>query len=60
MIVAKPILLLENGKILNKALLKARISREEFISYLRLKKSAALTTTIIGCCLFIIVVWIQF
>jgi uncharacterized membrane protein YcaP (DUF421 family) len=69
MIVAKPILLLENGKILNKALLKARISREEFISYLRLgkfyqkrkrlKKSAALTTTIIGCCLFIIVVWIQ-
>jgi len=70
MIVAKPILLLENGKILNKALLKARISREEFISYLRLgkfyqkrkrlKKSAAITTTIIGCCLFIIVVWIQF
>src|SRR5215207_5078889 len=70
MIAAKPILLLENGKILNKALLKARISREEFISYLRLgkfyqkrkrlKKSAALTTTIIGCCLFIIVVWIQF
>jgi uncharacterized membrane protein YcaP (DUF421 family) len=36
MIVAKPILLLENGKILNKALLKARISREEFLSYLRL------------------------
>jgi uncharacterized membrane protein YcaP (DUF421 family) len=36
MIVAKPILLVENGKILNEALLKARISREEFISYLRL------------------------
>jgi uncharacterized membrane protein YcaP (DUF421 family) len=28
--------LVENGKILNEALLKARISREEFISYLRL------------------------
>ena len=36
MIVAKPILLVENGKILEEALLKARISREEFISYLRL------------------------
>jgi uncharacterized membrane protein YcaP (DUF421 family) len=36
MIVAKPILLVENGKILDEALLKARISREEFISYLRL------------------------
>ena len=36
MIVAKPILLVENGKILNESLLKARISREEFISYLRL------------------------
>jgi uncharacterized membrane protein YcaP (DUF421 family) len=36
MIVANPILLVENGKILNEALLKARISREEFISYLRL------------------------
>jgi uncharacterized membrane protein YcaP (DUF421 family) len=36
MIVAKPILLVENGKILDESLLKARISREEFISYLRL------------------------
>src|SRR5215204_2528311 len=36
MIVAKPILLVENGKILDEYLLKARISREEFLSYLRL------------------------
>ena len=36
MIVAKPILLVENGKILDESLLKARISREEFLSYLRL------------------------
>jgi uncharacterized membrane protein YcaP (DUF421 family) len=36
MIVAKPILLVENGKILYESLLKARISCEEFLSYLRL------------------------
>ena len=36
MIVAKPILLVEDGKILDESLLKARISREEFLSYLRL------------------------
>ena len=33
MIVAKPILLVENGKILDESLLKARISREEFIIF---------------------------
>jgi len=36
MIVAKPILLVKDGKILDECLLKARISREEFESYLRL------------------------
>lgn len=36
MIVAKPILLVKEGKILDESLLKARISREEFESYLRL------------------------
>jgi uncharacterized membrane protein YcaP (DUF421 family) len=36
MIVEKPILLVEDGKILDESLLKARISREEFLSYLRL------------------------
>jgi uncharacterized membrane protein YcaP (DUF421 family) len=35
-IVAKPILLVKEGKILDESLLKARISREEFESYLRL------------------------
>jgi uncharacterized membrane protein YcaP (DUF421 family) len=35
-IVSKPILLLKDGNILHEALLKARISREEFESYLRL------------------------
>jgi uncharacterized membrane protein YcaP (DUF421 family) len=35
-IVSKPILLIKNGNILYEALLKARISREEFESYLRL------------------------
>jgi uncharacterized membrane protein YcaP (DUF421 family) len=36
MIVAKPILLVKDGKILDECLMKARISREEFESYLRL------------------------
>ena len=36
MIVSKPILLAEDGNILHEAVLKARISREEFESYLRL------------------------
>ena len=36
MIVAKPILLVKEGKILDESLLKARISREELESYLRL------------------------
>ena len=35
-IVAKPILLVKDGKILDESLMKARISREEFESYLRL------------------------
>lgn len=35
-IVAKPILLVKDGKILDECLMKARISREEFESYLRL------------------------
>ena len=35
-IVAEPILLVKDGNILHDALLKARISRDEFISYLRL------------------------
>ncbi|HJU59179.1 MAG TPA: YetF domain-containing protein, partial [Nitrososphaeraceae archaeon] len=35
-IVSKPILLVKDGKILNEQLMKARISREEFESYLRL------------------------
>ncbi|HEX2409431.1 MAG TPA: YetF domain-containing protein, partial [Nitrososphaeraceae archaeon] len=36
MIVSKPILLVKDGKILDDSLMKARISREEFESYLRL------------------------
>lgn len=36
MIVAKPILLVKEGKILDESMIKARISREEFESYLRL------------------------
>lgn len=36
MIVAKPILLVKEGKILDESMMKARISREEFESYLRL------------------------
>ena len=36
MIVSKPILLVKDGNILHEGLLKARISREEFESYLRL------------------------
>ena len=36
MIVANPIMLVKDGKILDEAMLKARISREEFESYLRL------------------------
>lgn len=36
MIVTKPILLIKDGKILDECLMKARISREEFLSYLRL------------------------
>ncbi len=36
MIVSKPILLIKDGNILHEALLKARISRDEFESYLRL------------------------
>src|SRR5215208_8152231 len=35
-IVSKPILLVKDGKILDECLMKARISREEFESYLRL------------------------
>jgi uncharacterized membrane protein YcaP (DUF421 family) len=35
-IVSKPILLVKDGKILEESLMKARISREEFESYLRL------------------------
>jgi uncharacterized membrane protein YcaP (DUF421 family) len=35
-IVSKPILLVKDGNILHESLLKARISREEFDSYLRL------------------------
>jgi uncharacterized membrane protein YcaP (DUF421 family) len=35
-IVSKPILLVENGKILKDSMMKARISEEEFESYLRL------------------------
>ena len=35
-IVAKPILLVKDGKILEDSLMKARISEDEFISYLRL------------------------
>jgi uncharacterized membrane protein YcaP (DUF421 family) len=35
-IVSKPILLVKDGKILDEQLMKARISREEFESYLRL------------------------
>jgi uncharacterized membrane protein YcaP (DUF421 family) len=36
-IVSKPILLVKDGKILDDCLMKARISREEFESYLRLR-----------------------
>ena len=36
MIVAKPILLVKEGKILDESMMKARISHEEFESYLRL------------------------
>jgi uncharacterized membrane protein YcaP (DUF421 family) len=36
MIVSKPILLVEDGNILHEAMLKARISQDEFESYLRL------------------------
>jgi uncharacterized membrane protein YcaP (DUF421 family) len=36
MIVANPIMLVKDGNILHEALLKARISRDEFESYLRL------------------------
>ncbi len=36
MIVAKPILLAKEGKILDESMMKARISHEEFESYLRL------------------------
>ncbi|HET9806664.1 MAG TPA: YetF domain-containing protein [Nitrososphaeraceae archaeon] len=36
MIVSKPILLVKDGKILDECLMKARISHEEFESYLRL------------------------
>ena len=35
-IVSKPILLVENGKILKDSMMKARISEDEFESYLRL------------------------
>ena len=35
-IVAKPILLVKDGKILEDSLMKARISEDEFVSYLRL------------------------
>jgi uncharacterized membrane protein YcaP (DUF421 family) len=35
-IVAKPILLVKNGKILEDSMMKARISEDEFVSYLRL------------------------
>ena len=87
-IVAKPILLVKDGKILEDSLMKARISEDEFVSYLRLsgtddisdiklsyleingqvslskqrkktEKNSA-TTTIIACCLYIFVVWMQF
>jgi uncharacterized membrane protein YcaP (DUF421 family) len=36
MVVSKPMLLVEDGNILHEAILKARISRDEFESYLRL------------------------
>ncbi|HEX7141212.1 MAG TPA: YetF domain-containing protein [Nitrososphaeraceae archaeon] len=35
-IVAKPILLVKDGKILKDSMMKARISEDEFVSYLRL------------------------
>ena len=38
-IVSKPILWVKDGKILDECLMKARISREEFESYLRLRLS---------------------
>jgi uncharacterized membrane protein YcaP (DUF421 family) len=83
-------LLVKDGKILEDSMMKARISEDEFESYLRLsgnddisdiklsyleingqvslskqrkkteKNSATSTTTIIGCCLYIFVVWMQF
>jgi uncharacterized membrane protein YcaP (DUF421 family) len=78
----------KDGKILEDSMMKARISEDEFESYLRLsgnddisdiklsyleingqvslskqrkktEKNSA-TTTIIGCCLYIFVVWMQF
>ena len=84
-------MLVKDGKILEDSMMKARISEDEFESYLRLsgtddisdiklsyleingqvslskqrkkteKNSATTTTTsIIGCCLYIFVVWMQF
>ena len=87
-IVSKPILLVKDGNILHEAMLKARISQDEFESYLRLSGTNNIsdiklsyleingqvsfikkkkdkdwkyaTTIIIGCCLYTIVVWMQF
>ena len=82
-------MLVKDGKILEDSMMKARISEDEFESYLRLsgnddisdiklsyleingqvslskqrkktEKNSATTTTIIGCCLYIFVVWMQF
>ena len=83
-------MLVEDGNILHEAMLKARISQDEFESYLRLSgtddisdikssyleingqvsfikkskgknwKTIAITTTIIGCCWYTIIVWMQF
>jgi len=82
-------LLVKDGKILEDFMMKARISEDEFESYLRLsgtddisdiklsyleingqvslskqrkktEKNSATTIIIIGCCLYIFVVWIQF